>query len=277
MSSRTKLSTVLLAAACLASPTLAQAADAPAAANVVQAAGNAAGGSKGASSASTITKAVARDVTAAVQTVPGAPAAKPLGRVELSRVGTATLEVAAVTMTMPAQGAPSVVGRTAVYQPTAATPSTRIAAQSVEGGMRALINISDASAPERYPFVFGGQVAKLELKPNGSVDTLDVNGGVIGTVQTPWALDASGTPVPTHFEIDGTTLTQVVQHRGGNYAYGITADPAWFAVVAVRACLALRCYRWMSNFMLRQWHANPYGPVVIGWIKAEICPRTRLC
>lgn len=277
MSTRSKLSAVLLAAACLAAPAAARAADAPVAGNLVQAAGNAADGSKGASSASAITKAVARDVTAAVQSVPGAPAAKPIGRVDLSRVGTATLEVAAVTMTMPAEGAPSVVGRTAVYRPSAATPSTRIAAQSVEGGMRALINISDASAPERYPFVFGGQVARLELKPNGSVDTLDADGAVIGTVQAPWARDANGVAVPTHFEIEGTTLTQVVEHRSGTYAYGITADPAWFAVVAVRACLALRCYRWMPNFVLRQWHANPYGPVVIGWIKGAICPRTRLC
>ena len=38
--------------------------------------------------------------------------------------------------------------------------------------------------------------------------------------------------LPTHYRVDGTTLTQVVEHREGTYAYGITADPSlhWWGV-----------------------------------------------
>jgi hypothetical protein len=50
---------------------------------------------------------------------------------------------------------------------------------------------------------------------------------MIGAIDTPWAFDADGEAVPTFFEVTGTSLTQVVQHRDGDFAYGITADPNW--------------------------------------------------
>ncbi|MCP3997297.1 MAG: hypothetical protein GY722_19890, partial [bacterium] len=33
----------------------------------------------------------------------------------------------------------------------------------------------------------------------------------VGTVATPWATDANQAPVPTHFTVDGTTLTQHIK------------------------------------------------------------------
>jgi hypothetical protein len=40
----------------------------------------------------------------------------------------------------------------------------------------------------------------------------------------------AGREVPTHYEIDGTTLVQVIDHRGGDWQYGITADPNWWRI-----------------------------------------------
>ncbi len=50
-------------------------------------------------------------------------------------------------------------------------------------------------------------------------------GGLTGIIDAPWAYDANGTPVPTHYEISGDVLTQVVDHICDNYTYPITADP----------------------------------------------------
>ncbi len=50
--------------------------------------------------------------------------------------------------------------------------------------------------------------------------------GIPALVEAPWARDKSGRSVPTYFEISGTTLTQVVKHRGADFDYGIVADPS---------------------------------------------------
>jgi hypothetical protein len=46
---------------------------------------------------------------------------------------------------------------------------------------------------------------------------------VVATVATPWATDANGAPVPTHYEINGSSIVQIVDHHGA--AYPVTADP----------------------------------------------------
>ncbi|MFT4298368.1 MAG: hypothetical protein QM597_01835 [Aeromicrobium sp.] len=70
------------------------------------------------------------------------------------------------------------------------------------------------------------------LRADGGVDLFEESGEIIGNVDPPWAVDAAGAEVPTHFEVDGLTLTQVVEHIGGDWEYGIVADPstnAWGA------------------------------------------------
>jgi len=52
-----------------------------------------------------------------------------------------------------------------------------------------------------------------------------------------WARDANGRDVPTFYEIEETTLVQVVKHRGGDWAYGITADPSVWKVVKCAAAV----------------------------------------
>ncbi|MBM0262830.1 hypothetical protein [Corynebacterium macginleyi] len=51
---------------------------------------------------------------------------------------------------------------------------------------------------------------------------------LVGGVDAPWARDAKGVEVPTHFEVQGNVLTQVVEHKSGDFAYPITADPSWW-------------------------------------------------
>jgi hypothetical protein len=46
-------------------------------------------------------------------------------------------------------------------------------------------------------------------------------------VEPPWAVDTNGRSVPTHFEVRGAALVQVVDHHTGDFAYPIVADPKY--------------------------------------------------
>lgn len=173
-------------------------------------------------------KSTASQINEAVATVPGAAPAAPPERLEgTTRLGTASMTLQGVTIGLPAEGTPTIVDRVAVYSSNTSR-SARIGVQAVSADeIRALINITGPEAPERYEFPFSGQVAALVPQPDGSVLTLDAAGEPAGTVAAPWARDAAGNAVPTHFEVQGTVLVQVVEHRGRGFQYGITADPSF--------------------------------------------------
>jgi hypothetical protein len=48
----------------------------------------------------------------------------------------------------------------------------------------------------------------------------------IGSVAAPWAVDSVGRSLPTHYEVTGGSLTQVVV-TDLNTAFPVTADPTW--------------------------------------------------
>lgn len=144
------------------------------------------------------------------------------GKASETVAGTDTL-----TMRVPGQGEDLVPGDegTSLFEGT--DKGYAVAVQATEGGVRSLVHINSAWASERYEFPLGGDVASLRLTPGGRVEALDAQGRTIATASAPWAIDAKGTAVPTRYEINGTTLIQVVEHRGEGYAYGIVADPGW--------------------------------------------------
>jgi hypothetical protein len=82
--------------------------------------------------------------------------------------------------------------------------------------------VESPDSPVRYTYEYEG--AELKQSPDGGV-TLWSEGIQVGYLLTPWAVDASGQDVPTHYEVDGSKLTQVVDHMSGTYAYPIVADP----------------------------------------------------
>lgn len=106
--------------------------------------------------------------------------------------------------------------------------STIVASRS-DGSLQinTVIKGSDSPTSYSYPISTAGG-GKLE-KSGKAVFILDANGAFAGAVAPAWATDANGADVPTHFEVDGETLTQVVDHTDGNYAYPIVADP-WVGI-----------------------------------------------
>ena len=93
-----------------------------------------------------------------------------------------------------------------------------------DGSTRFLSVLENKNAPERYDYRFDG--IELELLDDGSVVASE-NGVPAGIIAPAWARDAAGTAVPTHFEVSGDTLTQVVDHSARGFEYPITADPWW--------------------------------------------------
>jgi hypothetical protein len=103
-----------------------------------------------------------------------------------------------------------------------------------EGAVQFTTVISSASAPTSFAYGFS-LPAGTHLADNGtsgSVSILDSAGHWVAGVSAPWAKDASGAPVPTHFRISGDTLTQIVDHKDGNFQYPIIADP-WLGVALI--------------------------------------------
>lgn len=103
-------------------------------------------------------------------------------------------------------------------------PAVEFESKTVENGAQTLIHINDSTAPDRYAFpVELPEGGRLELQEDGSV-SLNVNGMPQGGFSTPWAHDGNGDELATHFEVEGSTLVQVVEFTE-NTQFPITADP----------------------------------------------------
>jgi hypothetical protein len=64
---------------------------------------------------------------------------------------------------------------------------------------------------------------RFEAANNGGLVILEAN-NVIATVDAPWAVDATGHPLPTSYAVDGTTLVQTVDTSGAQFP--VLADPS---------------------------------------------------
>lgn len=107
-----------------------------------------------------------------------------------------------------------------------AASDTAVVARSTGEGVQALVVIDGPEAPStfRFPIEIEGGRAALETMPDGTVEVRVPGSAESGALVLPaWARDANGAAVPTHFEVQGSTLVQVVDHRGA--AYPVVADP----------------------------------------------------
>ncbi|MFS0894994.1 hypothetical protein [Microbacterium sp. 179-I 3D3 NHS] len=89
-----------------------------------------------------------------------------------------------------------------------------------EGATRFSAVIAEQSA--RSPEWTFGSGTQLLLLDDGSVSVSDADGFIAG-IESPWAVDAAGRSLDTHYEISGSTLTQVVNTTGATFP--VVADP----------------------------------------------------
>lgn len=115
---------------------------------------------------------------------------------------------------------------TVVYR--SADETVDAAVQTLEdGSVRFQTVINDASAAHEFSYSLGGGFVPVEAS-DGSIVAAKVseNDFQAFTVSDAWARDANGQEVPTHYEIRGNDLVQVVT-PAPETVYPIVADPRW--------------------------------------------------
>lgn len=105
--------------------------------------------------------------------------------------------------------------------------SSSIVPVVLEDGSVAIHSVlNDANAPTTYDYAFDlpeGAVFELDLK-TGGVTALNTDGTPALYVAPPWATDATGAAVPTHYSVNGDTITQHIE-VDANTAFPVVADP----------------------------------------------------
>lgn len=103
--------------------------------------------------------------------------------------------------------------------------SSTVPVTHTDGSVQISTVIENANAPTRYDYPLTLPVGHtLRLADTGAAYVGDDNGDVLLVIAAPWAKDAGGNDVPTHYEVNGNTLTQVVDFSA-NSAFPVVADP----------------------------------------------------
>jgi hypothetical protein len=98
--------------------------------------------------------------------------------------------------------------------------------QAFDHGVRIQVVLNDETAPSQFVYAIGAPAGgQLVLADNGGVLIFDAQGAFRGGLAAPWAFDSRHHPVPTHYEVHGHTIVQVVEHEGSSFEYPIVADP----------------------------------------------------
>ncbi len=73
---------------------------------------------------------------------------------------------------------------------------------------------------------------------NGALNITDANGQAVGYVKQPWALDADGNEVKTHYELRGDgSIRQIVDTKNAKYPLTLDPDAGWWAATAAKCAV----------------------------------------
>ncbi len=93
-----------------------------------------------------------------------------------------------------------------------------------DGSLQLTTVLNALAAPETFEYQFTLPLGSKILPMGEGLAFMNGN-RFIGGLSEPWAEDAQGRDVPTHYEVAGNIVTQVVEHRSGRFQYPIVADP----------------------------------------------------
>lgn len=104
--------------------------------------------------------------------------------------------------------------------------STTVPVVQRDGTVQINTVISGAASPKRFDYPISVPAGHtLRLEASGAVSIGDGNGSLSALIAAAWAKDANGDSVPTHYEVQGNTLTQVVDFTAAT-AFPVVADPS---------------------------------------------------
>ncbi|ALJ21068.1 hypothetical protein [Microbacterium sp. No. 7] len=107
-------------------------------------------------------------------------------------------------------------------------------------GVQMLTTIAGPESPVAYSYELSLEPGQtLRIVEDGAV-VVNGDGSIVAAVAQPWARDADGEEVATHYEVDGSTLIQIVDHASAEgVAYPVVADPIWLAPWVVRCLVGI--------------------------------------
>lgn len=116
------------------------------------------------------------------------------------------------------------------------------------GSVQVATVIDNAEAPTRYDYPIDlPEGSSLALRDGGVAVVDDASGDVLGSFAAPWAKDAAGQDVSTHYELNGDVLTQVVDHDS-NFVYPVVADPVYTtSTIYLSHATVVQMYKGMNN------------------------------
>ena len=126
---------------------------------------------------------------------------------------------------------PGHVGKngTVVYPMTSKDGAHGAVQVMTDGSVRLETVMDSARSPHRFTYNLGGLTPVLQ--PDGSIELIQnlpsASGSVqatVGSIQSAWAVDATGNPVSTHYQVTGHGLVQVVS-PDKQTTYPVVADP----------------------------------------------------
>jgi hypothetical protein len=102
-----------------------------------------------------------------------------------------------------------------------------VVVESIDGGVRQVINIKDSSAPDFYDFpVEIGRGEKLEITENAGAVVKNAKGETKIAIAKPWAKDNNGKDLKTWYTVEkGNILRQNINLKDA--VFPVAADPTW--------------------------------------------------
>lgn len=116
----------------------------------------------------------------------------------------------------------------------------RVAQAHEDGSLRLHHIIESAEDDHGFPFDLElGENTRAIHTSDGGIDVVetveDEDGStdlLVGRLEAPWAVDSEGIQVPSHYEVRGTQIFQVVEPPA-SAAYPIVADPFWIPAIVI--------------------------------------------
>lgn len=109
--------------------------------------------------------------------------------------------------------------------------SSTVPVSKQDGSLQIATIITSDRAPEEYEYDLSLPTgSQLEIASDGGAVISSAQGEFIGAFLPPWAKDARGVKIPTHYQIEEGNLVQVVSHRDlDGLTYPAVADP-WLGI-----------------------------------------------
>ena len=105
-------------------------------------------------------------------------------------------------------------------------PSVSALADETPNGFQVFTTLNSAPKSKRFDYTFDVPAnTVLNETPEGFL--MQAGERVIGSIDLPWAVDANGRQLKTHFEWKNRVLTQVLDEKVSQLSYPVVLDPSW--------------------------------------------------